>query len=153
MQFYLDGYRFGDPDVLPAAPGWAWSMAGRPRRSTGSTAQVPREGGYLVRDDVDLGRSAFGRAMEVADRELVSRAVCPAALAARGRLSDAMLDNVIAASAGGDAFPTNLGRGQPVDATAPETQCQIVRATRARRAPREELAPRLADRTRRTLTH
>ena len=36
------------------------------------------------------------------------------------------LDNVIAASAEGYAFPTNLDRDQPTDGLAPQTQADLV---------------------------
>jgi hypothetical protein len=41
--------------------------------------------------------------------------------------SDRSLDNVIAASAEGYAFPTNLDRDQPIDGTATRTQADLVR--------------------------
>ena len=41
--------------------------------------------------------------------------------------SDGYLDNVIAASAEGYAFPTNLDRDQPIDGLAPQTQADLVR--------------------------
>nr|BFE76195.1 hypothetical protein GCM10020092_094960 [Actinoplanes digitatis] len=37
------------------------------------------------------------------------------------------MDNVIAASAEGYAFPTNLDRDQPLDGLAPQTQAGLVR--------------------------
>jgi hypothetical protein len=37
------------------------------------------------------------------------------------------LDNVIAASAEGYAFPTNLDRDQPIGGLAPQTQAELVR--------------------------
>jgi ectoine hydroxylase-related dioxygenase (phytanoyl-CoA dioxygenase family) len=37
------------------------------------------------------------------------------------------LHNVVAASAEGYAFPTNLDRDQPIDGLAPETQADLVR--------------------------
>ena len=40
---------------------------------------------------------------------------------------DSELDNVIAASAEGYAFPTNLDRDQPIDGLAPQTQADLVR--------------------------
>ena len=41
--------------------------------------------------------------------------------------SDRYLDNVIAASAEGYAFPTNLDRDQPIGGIAPQTQADLVR--------------------------
>src|SRR5688500_3182690 len=71
--------------------------------------------------------SAFGRAMETVDRTAVTRALFPvltARLAAGA--SEASIRNVIAASAEGYAFPTNLDRDQPVDGLAPQTQAELV---------------------------
>ncbi len=71
--------------------------------------------------------SAFGRAMETVDRVAVSRAlfdVLAARLAAGA--SEASIRAVIAASAEGYAFPTNLDRDQPVDGLAPQTQAELV---------------------------
>ena len=71
--------------------------------------------------------SAFGRAMETVDRTTVTRALFPV-LAARlaAGASEASIRNVIAASAEGYAFPTNLDRDQPVDGLAPQTQAELV---------------------------
>jgi hypothetical protein len=41
--------------------------------------------------------------------------------------SDSYLNNIIAASAEGYGFPTNLDRDQPIDGTAPQTQADLVR--------------------------
>jgi hypothetical protein len=54
--------------------------------------------------------SPFGRAMETVDRA-----------------SDSYLGNIIAASAEGYAFPTNLDRDQPIGGIAPQTQADLVR--------------------------
>jgi len=71
--------------------------------------------------------SAFGRAMESVDRTRVSTAVFPAlkAMKASGA-SQIAIENVIAASAEGYAFPTNLDRDQPVDGLAPPTAADVV---------------------------
>ena len=72
--------------------------------------------------------SAFGRAMESVDRVAMSRALYP--VLARRRAAGAgerELDNVVAASAEGYAFPTNLDRDQPVGGLAPQTQAELVR--------------------------
>ncbi|MFI6076175.1 phytanoyl-CoA dioxygenase family protein [Actinoplanes sp. NPDC051343] len=66
--------------------------------------------------------SAFGRAMESVDRIAMCRALYPALLSFEGNV-----DNVIAASAEGYAFPTNLDRDQPVDGLAPATQAALLR--------------------------
>jgi ectoine hydroxylase-related dioxygenase (phytanoyl-CoA dioxygenase family) len=73
--------------------------------------------------------SAFGRAMETVDRERLSNAIYAALLNAKGAgLSERGVANVIAASAEGYAFPTNLDRDQPVGGMAPPTQADLVTA-------------------------
>ncbi|MEV6832966.1 phytanoyl-CoA dioxygenase family protein [Streptomyces sp. NPDC051133] len=72
--------------------------------------------------------SAFGRAMETVDREAVANAVFPVLLRRRAEgASGAWLDNVIAASAEGYPFPTNLDSDPPVDGLAPPAQADVVR--------------------------
>jgi ectoine hydroxylase-related dioxygenase (phytanoyl-CoA dioxygenase family) len=66
--------------------------------------------------------SAFGRAMESVDRIAMCRALYPTLLGFEGNV-----DNVVAASAEGYAFPTNLDRDQPVGGLAPQTQASLVR--------------------------
>jgi len=94
--------------------------------------------------------SAFGRAMESVDRGRISVAIVEDVrmLWASGDRRGA--DNVIAASAEGYAFPTNLDRDQPVDGLAPPTQADLVRAALVEGWTREELAARLADRAERS---
>src|SRR3954453_2117915 len=71
--------------------------------------------------------SAFGRAMETVDRTAMSRALFPVLLAQRTADTDEKtLRNVVAASAEGYAFPTNLDRDQPIGGLAPETQAELV---------------------------
>jgi ectoine hydroxylase-related dioxygenase (phytanoyl-CoA dioxygenase family) len=71
--------------------------------------------------------SAFGRAMETVDRTAMCRALFPALLALRdGGTDEHTLRNVVAASAEGYAFPTNLDRDQPIGGLAPETQAELV---------------------------
>ena len=81
--------------------------------------------------------SAFGRAMETVDREAVANAVYPLL---RKRKSEGIrqewLDTVIAASAEGYPFPTNLDSDPPVDGLAPPSQADLVR-----RALREDWSP------------
>ncbi|MEX3105857.1 phytanoyl-CoA dioxygenase [Streptomyces sp. V2] len=69
--------------------------------------------------------SAFGRAMETVDREAISNAVYPALL--QHADDPAWVERVIAASAEGYAFPTNLDRDPPVDGMAPPSQADVVR--------------------------
>jgi ectoine hydroxylase-related dioxygenase (phytanoyl-CoA dioxygenase family) len=71
--------------------------------------------------------SAFGRAMESVDRTAMSTALHP--VLARRKAAGAgerELRNVIAASAEGYAFPTNLDRDQPIGGLAPQTQAELV---------------------------
>lgn len=71
--------------------------------------------------------SAFGRAMETVDRTAMCRALHPALLAQKAAGADERtLRNVVAASAEGYAFPTNLDRDQPIGGLAPETQAELV---------------------------
>ncbi|MFD6033397.1 phytanoyl-CoA dioxygenase family protein [Streptomyces griseoincarnatus] len=82
--------------------------------------------------------SAFGRAMETVDREAVVGAVYPVLLARKAEgASEQWLENVIAASAEGYPFPTNLDNDPPVDGLAPPSQADVVRrALRDGRSPR-----------------
>ena len=68
--------------------------------------------------------SAFGRAMETIDRDAMCRLLYPPVLAAQqeGRLSPLDLKAVLAASAEGYSFPTNLDSDPPDDGLAPESQ-------------------------------
>ncbi|MGW7418701.1 phytanoyl-CoA dioxygenase family protein [Streptomyces sp. NPDC054813] len=83
--------------------------------------------------------SAFGRAMETVDREAVTNAVYPVLRRRRTEgASEAWLEHVIAASAEGYPFPTNLDSDPPVDGLAPPSQADLVR-----RALREGWATRV----------
>jgi ectoine hydroxylase-related dioxygenase (phytanoyl-CoA dioxygenase family) len=76
--------------------------------------------------------SAFGRAMEAMDREAMVNAVYPVLLERRaGGLDAAVVANVVAASAEGYAFPTDLDRDQPVDGLSPPSQADVVAAALA----------------------
>ncbi|MGA5627184.1 phytanoyl-CoA dioxygenase family protein [Streptomyces cellulosae] len=82
--------------------------------------------------------SAFGRAMETVDREAVVGAVYPVLLARKAEgASEQWLENVIAASAEGYPFPTNLDNDPPVEGLAPPSQADTVR-----RALHEDWTPR-----------
>ncbi|MFI9567057.1 phytanoyl-CoA dioxygenase family protein [Streptomyces rishiriensis] len=82
--------------------------------------------------------SAFGRAMETVDREAVAGAVFPVLRRRRAQGTDEdWLERVIAASAEGYPFPTNLDADPPVDGLAPPSQADLVR-----RALHEEWTPR-----------
>ena len=73
--------------------------------------------------------SAFGRAMETVDRRAMTLAVYPILLEriAAGMTASAV-ESVIAATAEGYAFPTNLDRDQPIDGLSPPSQADILRA-------------------------
>jgi ectoine hydroxylase-related dioxygenase (phytanoyl-CoA dioxygenase family) len=77
--------------------------------------------------------SAFGRAMESVDRDRMTRVLYPhlLSLGREGVLDGAALDRVVAASAEGYAFPTNLDRDPPLGGLAPESpQAVVCRALR-----------------------
>jgi ectoine hydroxylase-related dioxygenase (phytanoyl-CoA dioxygenase family) len=85
--------------------------------------------------------SAFGRAMETVDRTAMVGALYPVLRAqASAGADERTLANVVAASAEGYAFPTNLDRDQPIGGLAPETQAELVR-----RALREGWTPEALD--------
>jgi ectoine hydroxylase-related dioxygenase (phytanoyl-CoA dioxygenase family) len=65
--------------------------------------------------------SAFGRAMETVDRTAMSLALYPVLRAFPGSVH-----NVVAASAEGYAFPTDLDLDQPIGGLAPQTQAELV---------------------------
>jgi ectoine hydroxylase-related dioxygenase (phytanoyl-CoA dioxygenase family) len=65
--------------------------------------------------------SAFGRAMETVDRTAMSEALYPVLRDFAGSAA-----NVVAASAEGYAFPTNLDHDQPIGGLAPQTQAELV---------------------------
>ncbi len=72
--------------------------------------------------------SAFGRAMETVDRRAMTVAVYPILLERiTAGLPQRAVDNVIAATAEGYAFPTNLDRDQPLDGLTPPSQSDVLR--------------------------
>jgi ectoine hydroxylase-related dioxygenase (phytanoyl-CoA dioxygenase family) len=71
--------------------------------------------------------SAFGRAMEQVDRTRMCRALFPVLRGRHAAGQDhADLRAVVAASAEGYAFPTNLDRDQPIGGLAPQTQAELL---------------------------
>jgi ectoine hydroxylase-related dioxygenase (phytanoyl-CoA dioxygenase family) len=71
--------------------------------------------------------SAFGRAMETVDREAAANAVFPVLLRRRAEgTSEEWLRRVIAATAEGYPFPTDLDLDPPVDGLAPHSQADTV---------------------------
>ncbi|MGW7823250.1 phytanoyl-CoA dioxygenase family protein [Streptomyces puniciscabiei] len=129
FQAYFEAHRV----QLPLAKGDAafFNPALFHAAGTNRTADVRRTANLLQVS------SAFGRAMETVDREAVANAVFPVLLrrAAEGA-GEAWLENVIAASAEGCPFPTNLDSDPPVDGLAPPAQADLVR-----RAVREKWTP------------
>lgn len=72
--------------------------------------------------------SAFGRAMESVDREAMANALFPVLLRRKSEgVSEDWLRRVIAATAEGYRFPTNLDLDPPVDGLAPPSQADTVR--------------------------
>jgi ectoine hydroxylase-related dioxygenase (phytanoyl-CoA dioxygenase family) len=71
--------------------------------------------------------SAFGRAMESVDREAMCNAVLPVLqqLASTGA-SASTIDNIVAATAEGYPFPTNLDSDQPIGGLAPASQADLL---------------------------
>ncbi|MDQ0092250.1 phytanoyl-CoA dioxygenase family protein [Paeniglutamicibacter psychrophenolicus] len=71
--------------------------------------------------------SAFGRAMETVDRTAMSKALYPVLLGMKSSgASQKALKNIVASSAEGYAFPTNLDRDQPIGGLAPQSQAELV---------------------------
>ena len=65
--------------------------------------------------------------METVDRTSMCKALYPVLQAHRNAGSpERALRNVVAASAEGYSFPTNLDRDQPIGGIAPESQAQLV---------------------------
>jgi len=88
--------------------------------------------------------SAFGRAIETVNRHRVSQSMYPALQDAQAGLSQTEIANVIAASAEGYAFPTNLDSDPPVGGLTPKTQADLVREALAAGDPPETLNMALA---------
>jgi ectoine hydroxylase-related dioxygenase (phytanoyl-CoA dioxygenase family) len=95
--------------------------------------------------------SPFGRAMETVDRVATCRALYPVLLERKtAGASDGYLDNVVAASAEGYPFPTNLDRDQPIGGIAPQTQAELVRQALAEGWSRSRFESALDDQAART---
>ncbi|MFD3924764.1 phytanoyl-CoA dioxygenase family protein [Streptomyces sp. NPDC058614] len=88
--------------------------------------------------------SAFGRAMETVDREAMANALFPVLLRRKSEgVSEDWLRRVIAATAEGYPFPTNLDLDPPVDGLAPPSQADTVRQAVAEGWDPEELRQEL----------
>ena len=84
--------------------------------------------------------SPFGRAMEAVDRTAMCRSLYPVLLSrAMSGVDERSLRNVVAASAEGYPFPTDLDQDQPIDGLAPQSQADVVRTALAQRWSREAL--------------
>ncbi|MFD7470708.1 phytanoyl-CoA dioxygenase family protein [Streptomyces sp. NPDC059837] len=71
--------------------------------------------------------SAFGRAMETVDREAMANALFPVLLSRKSEgVAEDWLRRVIAATAEGYPFPTDLDLDPPVDGLAPPSQADTV---------------------------
>jgi ectoine hydroxylase-related dioxygenase (phytanoyl-CoA dioxygenase family) len=99
--------------------------------------------------------SAFGRAMETIDREALAAAIYDDLHKAHVTEGWAPreIDNVIAASAEGYAFPTNLDRDQPIDGLAPPTSAELMRRALDEGWDHHGLVEALADRATRGRSH
>jgi ectoine hydroxylase-related dioxygenase (phytanoyl-CoA dioxygenase family) len=90
--------------------------------------------------------SAFGRAMESVDRDLITHAVYPVLLNRKADgVPESALHNALAAAAEGYPFPTNLDLDQPVDGLTPPSQTQIVSDALAAGLTSHDLAGLLDD--------
>ena len=99
--------------------------------------------------------SAFGRAMEAVDRSAMCRVLYPTLRARRAAgVDDRTVHNVVAASAEGCAFPTDLDQDQPIGGLTPKTQAELVwRALQEGSSPEDlDAGPATQDR-RRTAAH
>jgi ectoine hydroxylase-related dioxygenase (phytanoyl-CoA dioxygenase family) len=91
--------------------------------------------------------SAFGRAMEAVDRTAMCQALYPVLQSFTGNAA-----NVVAASAEGYAFPTNLDQDQPIGGLAPQTQAELMLRALAERWDGPVLEKALHDQAERRLT-
>lgn len=88
--------------------------------------------------------SAFGRAMEDVDRRRIVDSIYPALLAwKRAGADQGALENAVAASAEGYAFPLDLDMNPPQGSDAPDAQADVVLRALAEEWSAEELAARL----------
>lgn len=98
--------------------------------------------------------SAFGRAMESVDRVRLSSSIFGSLRKAKevGGFTADELDNVIASSAEGYSFPTNLDRDQPVGGLAPLTQAELVAKALAEDWDEDRLVTALVEQSARKAT-
>jgi ectoine hydroxylase-related dioxygenase (phytanoyl-CoA dioxygenase family) len=93
--------------------------------------------------------SAYGRAMETVDRTAMCKAVYPVLL--DSALPPDAIANVIAATAEGYSFPTNLDRDPPIGGMAPRTQAALMSEALAARMSPSDLSDALDAHARRRL--
>ncbi len=86
--------------------------------------------------------SAFGRAMESVNRSRMCEAIFDTLVKDQATIA---LENVIAATAEGYPFPTNLDRNPPIGGLAPKTQADYLRQAVAERWSKEKFVQALAD--------
>jgi len=96
--------------------------------------------------------SAFGRAMESIDRTRMASALYPVLLQL-AKDDPAGADNVIAATAEGYAFPTNLDRDQPIGGLAPQSEADVLRQAVAESWDPDRLDQALSEHNTRRQTH
>lgn len=88
--------------------------------------------------------SAFGRSIEAVNRSKMSLALYPVLSGGEPTLTEREVANVIAASAEGYAFPTNLDRDPPVGGLIPLSQAELMAAALERGASNEDWAAEVA---------
>jgi len=113
-------------------------------------AGTNRTGDVRRMADVLQISSAFGRAMEAVDREVVCNAIYPALLA-RASHDPAGTTRAVAASAEGYPFPTNLDSDPPLDGLAPPSQADLVHRALAEQWTPDRLRGALAEQTARRI--
>jgi ectoine hydroxylase-related dioxygenase (phytanoyl-CoA dioxygenase family) len=88
--------------------------------------------------------AAFGRAMESLDRRAMTIAVYPTLLERMAAgMPERAVDNVVAATAEGYPFPTNLDHDQPLDGLTPPSQADLLRAALDEAWPPDRLGAEL----------
>jgi ectoine hydroxylase-related dioxygenase (phytanoyl-CoA dioxygenase family) len=99
--------------------------------------------------------SPFGRAMETVDRERMVAVIYDDLR--KAHVSEGWdpraIGNVVAASAEGYSFPTNLDRDQPIGGLAPMSQAELVHQGLAEDWDHDELVTRLSERVDQTRSH
>ncbi|NNC22638.1 phytanoyl-CoA dioxygenase [Salinisphaera sp. USBA-960] len=87
--------------------------------------------------------SAFGRALGTMNRTRLCRALYPTLQTLQQAGHTADVQRVIAASAEGYGFPTNLDRDQPIGGISPETQVELVTRALSEGLPYETFVDQL----------